>query len=102
MPRRRLRKLGLDLEEAARRVALDYHGFVSGNAAHADPEAAKLFRARHDAAKVGLAHLEALMKFLEASAGTDEGSHADVVARARAALARHSTETPPGDDQHEE
>ncbi len=102
MPKRRLRKLDFDLDEAARFVARDYQNFVTGNAAQTDPDAAKLFRARHDAAKVGLAHLEALMKFLEQGGPADAASQADVVARARAALARQNAEAAPNDDQHED
>lgn len=88
MPRRRLRKLGFDLDGMLELAIRDLENFARGNAAHADPEVAKLFRARYDAAKMGLSYIDALSRFGERMPPDDTDTSRDIVARARAALAQ--------------
>lgn len=88
MPRRRLKKLGFDLDGLTEFVFRDLDNFVRGNAAHADAEVSKLYRARNDAGKVGLSFLDALTRFAERMPSDDADISHDIVARARAALAQ--------------
>ncbi|MCX7932874.1 MAG: hypothetical protein N2588_10060 [Rhodovarius sp.] len=99
MPKRNLQKLGLDTEELLARIARDYRDFLIGNAAYQEIEAAKLFRARHDAGRAGLAHLEALLRLAAAQGeGAEPSALLDALRRARAALAEAASGEDGADD----
>jgi hypothetical protein len=100
MPRRRPRKPGFDLDGLTELAGRELENFMRGNAAHHDLEISKLYRARSDAAKMGLSLVDALRRFAESMPADDtETSHA-IVARARAALAQ--PEAPQNDDHEDE
>ena len=102
MPRSRLKRLGFDLDGLTEIAIRDLENFVRGNASHADAEVSKLYRARSDAAKVGLSFVDALTRFADRLPGDDADSGQDIVARARAALARDKAETPERDRDNDE
>lgn len=102
MPRRGLKKLGFDLDGLTDIAMRDLENFVRGNASHADAEVSKLYRARSDAAKVGLSLVDALMRFGGRLPKDDAGSGQDIVARARAALAHDKAETQDRDEYNDE
>lgn len=68
------------------RVITEYDNFMGSN--DDDPERAKRFYARHNAAKAAIAHADALQKI--GGNSTQDGQHDSsvMVARARAALAQ--------------
>ena len=70
------------------RVVTEYDNFMGSN--DDDPERAKRFYARHNAAKAAVAHIDALQK-LEGNP-TDERNDdsSAMIARARAALAQEN------------
>lgn len=100
MPRRRLKKLGFDLDGLTELAWRDLENFMRGNAAHHDLEISKLYRARSDAAKVGLSLVDALTRFSHDMPACDTETSHDIVARARAALAQ--PEAPQNDDHEDE
>lgn len=69
--RRRSRAFVQAFSEALRLVALDYAAFVSRLALHEGEEDAKLFGARHAAARTCLAHLEQLLDLLGEDVGLE-------------------------------
>jgi len=100
MPQRGLRKLGFDLEGLLGLAIRDLENFARGNASHADAEVSKLFRARNDAAKMGLSYIDALKRFADRMPPDDADASRDIVARARAALAQ--PEAQDSDEQNDE
>ncbi len=84
-----------DLKPAIRRVIDDYTAFVARGPAPGQHDDAKGFAAHHGAGKVALAHLEHLLKLArEAGAAEGEGLReaAELLAKARGALAETMAE----------
>lgn len=88
-------RLGFDAIGQARSVLDEYLIFLKSHAD--DLEQAKLFIARHNAARAALTHVDALMKL---DAGERPGSQDEssaMLAQARAALAQDKSENPQDD-----
>ncbi|RYJ04444.1 MAG: hypothetical protein EON47_00330 [Acetobacteraceae bacterium] len=94
-PRRRPRG-DQDLPTAAKLILRDYQDFIAGGA---DDGEAKLFAARHAAARAALAHLEQVLK-LANDAGTAEEVRevAASITEWRARMPPQAQEEPDADD----
>lgn len=89
---RRPRRQGNELAARRARVLTEYDNFMGSN--DDDPERAKRFYARHNAARAAVNHAEALQK-LEGSNTDDRDDPNAMVARARAALAQENAPDEP-------
>jgi hypothetical protein len=83
----RPRRPGRAVSARRTRVETEYDNFMGSN--DDDPERAKRFYARHNAARAAINHIEALQKIEGGSTEDRDDPHA-MVARARAALAQEN------------
>ncbi len=89
------RRLDFDVIGQARSVLNEYNMFLKSNAD--DPDRAKLFIARHNAARAALTHVEALMKLDAGERPSNQDQSSAMLAHARAALAEDKSENPQDD-----
>ncbi len=101
-PRRPGRRISLDIGDAVHLVFNEHRLFMSGNAAHADPDLSKIFAGRHNAGRAAISHLEALFKLQSEMTPPRDDHHGATLAQARAALAAETSENSTHDPEAEE